>query len=81
MRAGAVKFDKGEDWYPVMEHEVLQFPRGKHDDQVDSLSYLGLIIDKMSEGRTESEITEDDYAEQFEEFEAEHLGKCATTGY
>lgn len=81
MRASAVKFDKSEDWYPTMEHEVLQFPRGKHDDQVDSLSYLGLIIDKMSEGRTESEITEDEYAEQFEEFEAEHLGKCATTGY
>jgi predicted phage terminase large subunit-like protein len=81
MRAGAVKFDKSADWYPILEHEVLQFPRGKHDDQVDGLSYLGLIIDKMAEGRTESEVSEDNYKEQFEEFEDEHLGRCATTGY
>ena len=81
MRAGAVKFDKSADWYPILEHEVLQFPRGKHDDQVDGLSYLGLIIDKMAEGRTESEVSEDSYKEQFEDFEDEHLGRCETTGY
>lgn len=81
MRASAVKFDKNAEWYPVLEHEVLQFPRGKHDDQVDGLSYLGLIIDKMAEGRTESEVSEDNYREQFEEFENEHTGRCVTTGY
>jgi predicted phage terminase large subunit-like protein len=81
MRAGAVKFDKGADWYPVLEHEVLQFPRGKHDDQVDGLSYLGLIIDKMQEGRTEDEVTEEEYIEEMEDSDDHHTGRSAVTGY
>ena len=81
MRAGAVKFDKGADWYPVLEHEVLQFPRGKHDDQVDGLSYLGLIIDKMFEGRTTDEIVDEEYNEDLEHSELGSQGRCATTGY
>ena len=81
MRAGAVKFDKGSDWYPVLEHEVLQFPRGKHDDQVDGLSYLGLIIDKMQEGRTEDEVTEEEYIEEMEDSDDHHTGRSAVTGY
>lgn len=81
MRAGAVRFDKNADWYDVLEHEVLQFPRGKHDDQVDGLSYLGLIIDKMAEGRTESEVAEDAYHDEFDEDADEHTGRNATTGY
>jgi len=81
MRAGAVKFDKGADWYPVLEHEVLQFPRGKHDDQVDGLSYLGLIIDKMFEGRTTDEIVDEEYTEDLEDSDLGSQGRCATTGY
>ena len=81
MRAGAVKFNKEGEWYPVFEHEILQFPRGKHDDQVDALSYLGLIIDKMSEGRTPEEIEEDLYNEEFEDYEDVNTGRSMTTGY
>ena len=32
MRAGAVKFDKGADWYQTLEDEMMRFPRDKHDD-------------------------------------------------
>lgn len=81
MRAGAVKFKKEGDWYPTFEHEILQFPRGKHDDQVDALSYLGLIIDKMSEGRAPEEIEEDLYNEEFEDYEDVNTGRSMTTGY
>jgi len=37
------------------------FGRGKHDDQVDALSYLGLILDKMVEGPTVKEVQEEEY--------------------
>lgn len=81
MRAGAVRFDRGSDWYSVFEHEILQFPRGKHDDQVDGLSYLGLIIDKMQEGRTEEEIAEEIYADELGDSEDHQTGRSAVTGY
>lgn len=38
-------------WYPAFENEVLAFPAGKHDDQVDMLGLIGQIIDRMSPGR------------------------------
>jgi predicted phage terminase large subunit-like protein len=82
MRAGAVRFDKDSDWYSTLEHELLQFPRGKHDDQVDALSYLGLIINKMVEGRTEKEMADEEYMEEYREFADEHAdGRSAVTGY
>lgn len=46
MRAGGVKFDKQADWYMGFEDELMKFPRAKHDDQVDALAYLGLMIDE-----------------------------------
>jgi len=81
MRAAAVKFDKDTDWYQPLEHELLQFPRGKHDDQVDSLSYLGLIIDRMAEGRTEFELEEERYLEEVEDSDIGNVGQNEATGY
>lgn len=39
MQIGKVLFHKGMPWYRDLEHEMLRFPGGKHDDQVDSLSW------------------------------------------
>lgn len=36
---GKVWFRAGADWLPDFEHELLVFPNGKHDDQVDSMAY------------------------------------------
>lgn len=36
--AGKVKFAKDADWLPELERELVEFPGGRHDDQVDSLS-------------------------------------------
>ena len=38
-------------WYPALRSELLSFPAGKHDDQVDALGLCGQIIDLMSKGR------------------------------
>jgi predicted phage terminase large subunit-like protein len=37
-------------WYPDLRSELLSFPAGKHDDQVDALGLIGQVLDKMSAG-------------------------------
>lgn len=82
MRAGAVKFDKESDWWETFENELMSFPRSKHDDCVDAMSYLGLIIDRMCEGRTIDEINRDEYDEDMEESEGSNeQGRSSVTGY
>jgi hypothetical protein len=81
MRAGAVRFDKGAEWYPTLESEMMRFPRDRHDDQVDAIAYLGIILDKMSEGRTEEEIEEEEYQEDYEKSELALDGRSAICGY
>ncbi len=38
------------DWYPAFRSELLSFPAGKHDDQVDALGLVGQLLDKMISG-------------------------------
>jgi len=51
MEAGLVYFHNSNDWYLELEKELLQFPAGEHDDQVDSLAYGILQIAKKKEFR------------------------------
>ena len=37
-------------WYPALRSELLSFPAGKHDDQVDALGLVGQLLDQMSNG-------------------------------
>ena len=42
IEAGHVFLPETASWLPDFQAEVLQFPYGKHDDQVDSMSqFLG----------------------------------------
>ena len=34
-------------WYPAFRSELLSFPAGKYDDQVDALGLLGQLLDRM----------------------------------
>lgn len=79
MRAGGVKFDKGGDWYSTLEDEVLSFPRSRHDDQVDALAYLGLLLEKMIDAPTREEIEEEHYRDELEE--SGPAGRDEVTGY
>lgn len=38
-------------WYAALRSELLSFPAGKHDDQVDALGLVGQLLDKMSLGQ------------------------------
>ena len=81
MRSGMVKFDKEADWWPQFEDECMSFPRAKHDDVVDALSYQGILIDLMSEGLTETEIEEEYYEEEYKQSGHGDVGRDAITGY
>lgn len=83
MRAGAVKFDKEALWYFPLEDECLRFPRDKHDDQVDALAYLGLLVDKMVDALTPEEESKEQWEEEMREFNvlSEHDGRSQITGY
>lgn len=80
LRAGGVKFDKSADWYQTLEDELLVFPRGKHDDQVDAFAYLGLIIDKIVDAPTQQELEEEAYKDEMEQSGID-IGRNEVTGY
>jgi hypothetical protein len=81
MRAGGVKFDKSKEWFYDFEDEAILFPRGKHDDQVDALAYVGLIVDKLLHAPTEKQIADEEYEEELEQSGLAHAGRSTTTGY
>jgi hypothetical protein len=37
-------------WYVEFRAELLSFPTGKHDDQVDALGLIGQVLDRMTAG-------------------------------
>lgn len=58
-------------WYPEFRSELLSFPAGKHDDQVDMLGLFGQLLHKVTSGRTIKppfEPERDDYRPVSEEF-------------
>lgn len=79
MRIGSVKFDKDLDWYLPFESELLRFPRDVHDDRVDSISIIGLALDKIVTAQTIEEIDEDEYEAQ--KVVSLSMGRSKYTGY
>jgi len=80
MRAGGVEFDMKAEWYPELEHEILRFPKGKHDDQVDALSWIGLVLDKLIEAPTYAEMEDEEWETEFAD-EMFSFGRNEYTGY
>jgi predicted phage terminase large subunit-like protein len=81
MRARGVFFDKEAEWYSDLEQEMIQFPKSRHDDQVDAMAWLGLIIDQMAVAATPAEIEEDEYAKELDESGFYLSGRSLITGY
>lgn len=81
MRAGGIKFDKSDDNYQDLETEFLQFPRGRHDDQVDAYSCIGLALDKMMTAQTKEEEEADEYDEEMRVSDNWYQGRSHATGY
>jgi len=81
VRAKAVRWDMEADWWPNLEDELLKFPRGKHDDQVDATSYLMVAVDRMVEAQTPQEIQESEYQDELERSESGDAGRSKFSGY
>lgn len=77
-KAGGVKFDKSAPWYPDLEEEMVRFPKARHDDQVDALSWLGLVIDQVQEADTPEEEYELEYQAALSQ---QQDGRSSITGY
>lgn len=48
MQQGMVYFPAQAPWVQVLVNELLRFPNGLHDDQVDAMAWLGLMMDMFS---------------------------------
>jgi predicted phage terminase large subunit-like protein len=81
MRAHGVKFDKDADWFFPFEQELLTFPRGKNDDQVDAFAYLGLMLEWLVEAPTAQEEEEEEYHSERERSGMNTQGRSPVTGY
>jgi predicted phage terminase large subunit-like protein len=81
MRAKGVRFDTQADWYQTLEDELLRFPRDKHDDQVDCMAYLGMMLDKLIEAPTHQEMEDEEYDNALHEFGYDQRGRSPVTGY
>ena len=79
IRARAVKFHRNASWFPDFEQELIQFPRGQHDDQVDALAWIGLGLARMTTPLTLGEEAEFEF--EREKRETVTLGRSAVTGY
>jgi predicted phage terminase large subunit-like protein len=42
---------QGAPWFADLRAELLSFPAGKHDDQVDALGLVGQLLDKINAGQ------------------------------
>lgn len=51
---GCLYVPTAASWYPDFRSELLAFPAGKTDDQVDCLGLIGQILDKMVQGSPKS---------------------------
>lgn len=82
MRRGMVEFDMDAPWFATLQTELLQFPRGKFMDQVDSLAWIALGLDKMYSVPTNTELEEEEYQQDLEDSsDMFMMGASEITGY
>jgi predicted phage terminase large subunit-like protein len=80
LRSGNIRFDKEASWYPTLEDEMVRFPKDRHDDQVDALSWIGLALDVMQEAPTQKEIEDEEWEEEHDTSQ-QYTGRSLTCGY
>jgi phage terminase large subunit-like protein len=53
MAIDGLHYDAAASWRSEFERELLTFPAGKTDDQVDALGLIGQILDRMTQPQKE----------------------------
>lgn len=80
LRAGGIRFNKDATWYPALEDEMARFPRDRHDDCVDALAWIGLVLDRLMEAPTQEETEQEEYDNMPGNVYTQS-GRSAVTGY
>lgn len=58
MEGGLIMFpQEGAPWWDKFQHELLGFPKAKHDDQVDCLSYAVQVARKIAKAKRQVKAT------------------------
>ncbi len=60
MAMGKVYFPKNEPWVEQLTNEMMKFPNGSNDDQVDVLGLIGRMLDNMITGKEPTKKKESD---------------------
>jgi predicted phage terminase large subunit-like protein len=87
MRAGQCRFDKGAEWYPGMEHELLRFTgtaAATLDDQFDSAALLSRGFDDFAQVDKEDFFDDEDWEMErgfWSRKSQGHDGRSPITGY
>ncbi len=69
MALDGLRVPRHAPWRQAFEAELLAFPAGKHDDQVDALGLVGQLLDRMVKGsarKPETAEPEDRWARLFD---------------
>lgn len=80
-------FNKEHSEWLKVEDELVKFPKGEHDDYVDCLSILGLLLESVYSAKTEEEHLQSEDEEHLEFVRSklaahpEMGGRNARTGY
>jgi predicted phage terminase large subunit-like protein len=51
MALEGLRVPSNASWFSALRSELLSFPAGKHDDQVDALGLIGQLLDQMVPGQ------------------------------
>lgn len=78
-RAKTVYYDHLASWWAALELEMLQFPKGEHDDQVDPQSLFGNQLESLLPALTEAEAAEEEYLDRYGA--SQQTGRNNATGY
>lgn len=81
IRAHALRFNKDAVWYDQLELELLRFPRGAHDDQVDALAHLCYKIAMLASSPTVAQIADREFERAKRRTLTMRTGRSRITGY
>lgn len=83
IRAHMVEFDHEATWWSTLKHEMITFPKGTYDDQVDALAWVGYHVAKMMYTPTQHEIHDREYQDAYSaaSFSWGRRGRSRITGY
>ena len=57
-----MRYKKKAGWYPALHQEMLRFPRGQNDDQVDMLALLGQALDSITPVKRDKVDEDEEFA-------------------